>query len=556
MIKTDKVLVYTVLLLFLLETIPSAAQVPRWEWAKRYGGSGGIKQGWSIAIDENNNLYVAGSFYDDFTIENTTLTAVGGNDIFIAKFSNAGDLIWVRQAGGEWHDQAYSITVNKDHLYITGYFNFEAAFEDTVVSLDGTNIFFIAKYDINGNFIWVNAEGNYGLNDGYSITSDNNDNIYVTGRFEDTIFFQQDTNLISSGRMDIFIAKYNVNGDLIRAKQAGGTSFDMGRFITTDNNDNIYVTGEFRDTAYFDTAVLITDEHFNVFLSKYDSAGNLLWIKHIESNADCYSRSIATDNNNFVYIPGSFRDTINFNDTLPDGNEAILTSIGNYDIFIAKYDTSGNLLWIKQIGDKYYNGGNYIVTDSEDNFYLVGNFKEAISIGDTLLICYSPDENSVNVFIAKFDNNGNFIWAKKIGSYIDGVGGIITDIDNNVYVTGSVRYTTVDLDGIILPPVGAADFFLAKITENPAIIPETNNQVFVKIFPNPITDESIIKIEGLTNSPIKLEIFNLIGIQLYSKNLNKEYSAEINRDKFKPGLYLYKVSSQSRILKTGKFVVQ
>lgn len=555
MIKLNKILV-SITFLLLLKTVPSAAQLPRWEWAKRYGGSEGIKQGWSITIDENNNLYVAGSFYDDFTIEDTKLTSVGQNDIFIAKFNEAGDLIWVRQAGGEVHDEAYSVSINKDNLYITGYFNFEAAFEDTVVSLDGANIFFIAKYDINGNFIWVNAEGNYGLNDGYSITSDNNDNIYVTGRFYDTTFFQKDTNLISSGKSDIFIAKYNVNGDLIWAKQAGGTSFDEGRFITTDNNDDIYVTGEFRDTAYFDTAVLITDEHFNVFLSKYNSAGNLLWIKHIESNAHCYSRSIATDNNNFVYIPGSFRDTINFNDTLPDGNEAILTSKENYDIFIAKYDTIGNLLWIKQIGDDYYNGGNYIITDSEDNFYLVGNFKEAISIGDTLLTCYSPDESSVNVFIAKFDNNGNFIWAKKIGSYIDGVGGIITDSDNNVYVTGYVIYTTVNLDGIILPPVGAADFFLAKIAENPAIIPGINNQFFVKIFPNPVTDKSIFKIEGLRDSLIKLEIFNLIGIQLYSKNLDKEYSAEICRDKFKPGLYLYKVSSQNRILKTGKFVVQ
>ncbi len=233
MIKPGKILIYIAFLLVLVKAIPSAAQLPRWEWAQRYGGAGGIKIGYSIVLDENNNVYVAGSFFDNLTIADTTINSVGFNDIFIAKFNETGNLIWIRQAGGPVHDEAISITLDSNFIYVAGFFNFEATFEDIRLETEHTYGIFLAKYDIDGNLIWVHYEGPGGSGScikGYQITGDGNCHFFLTGCFSHEGFYD----LISIGCYDIFVVKYDTTGNLIWARQAGGSSFEGGRSVAIE----------------------------------------------------------------------------------------------------------------------------------------------------------------------------------------------------------------------------------------------------------------------------------------------------------------------------------
>jgi hypothetical protein len=543
-----------IILLLLLKILPSIAQLPRWEWAKRYGGSEGIKKGYSVVLDENNNLYVAGSFYTDLTIDDTTINSVGFNDIFIARFDDSGNLIWIRQAYGPIGDEAMSITIHDNFIYVVGSFDLEVAFDDVHIEIDHTLGIFLAKYDLNGNLIWVHYEGPGGSGaciKGLNITSDNIGHLYLTGCFCDTIY----NNLIPEGYDDAFVTKYDTSGNLIWARHAGGSSFEGGRSVAVDNNSNVYNTGAFKDTVTFmDTTssevTLISNGEQDIYISKYDSSGNLIWVKQAGGISYDYGYSITTDNHNDVYITGSFYEIAVFEDTT-------LTSKGENDIFVLKLDSAGNRTWLKQLGSPGKDYGRFIYTDNNDNFYLVGNFQESISIGDTSLTSNSTYEFATNVFIAKFKNTGEFIWAKKVGSYWDIVEGLASDDNANVYITGSVYYTTLYLDEIILPPVGPADFFLAKITENPAIIEETQEQVCFKLYPNPARGIVNIQVKTKKKDDLILEIHSVTGKLIFKKKLSNngiEFMEELDLNDLPRGLYFVNIKGGD-LYKTEKLII-
>ena len=544
---------YTIILL-LLNILPSAAQLPRWEWAQRYGGAGGIKKGYSIVQDKNNNLYVAGSFYDNLKIENTTITAVEDQDIFIAKFDETGSLIWIRQAGGPMQDGAMSVTIQDDFIYVAGHFDLEVTFEDVHLEIGHTLGIFLAKYDLNGNLIWVHYEGPGGSGaciTGLNITGDNTTHLYITGCFCDTIY----NNLIPEGYDDAFVAKYDTSGNLIWARQAGGSSFEGGKSVAVDNNSNVYNTGVFKGTVTFkDTTssqiTLISYGDQDIYISKYDSSGNIIWVKQAGGNLWDYGNSIATDKNDNVYVTGSFYESAVFEDTT-------LTSRGERDMFVLKLDSAGNRMWLKQLGSSGKDLGRFLYTDNNDNFYLVGNFQETISIGDTSLTSNSTYEFATNVFIAKFKITGEFVWAKKIGSYWDMVEGLTSDDNGNVYITGSVYYTTVYLDGIILPPVGGADFFLAKITENPVAVEETQDDALFKLFPNPSNGIVNIQVKMKKKDDLILEIHSITGKLIFKKQLSNnglEFMEELGLNDFPRGLYFVNIKGGD-LFKTEKLII-
>jgi len=208
----------------------SLAQNQSFEWAKRMGGTD-WEIGISIANDNNGNIYTTGRFTGTVDFDPgagiINLTSKGQDDIFIHKLDTAGNLLWVKQMGG-------------------------------------TNT------DI-----------------GYSITTDNNDNVYTTGVFADTVDFNPGagtTNFSSiSGTFDIFIQKLDASGDFLWAKQIGGTNVQTVRSITIDKSGNVYTTGCFRGTVDFDpgidTANLTGD--WDIFIQKLDASGNFLWVKQM-----------------------------------------------------------------------------------------------------------------------------------------------------------------------------------------------------------------------------------------------------------------------------------
>ncbi|MDD4309565.1 MAG: SBBP repeat-containing protein, partial [Candidatus Cloacimonetes bacterium] len=306
-------------------------------------------------------------------------------------------------------------------------------------------------------WIWAKQAGGTVYDYGQAIATDINGNSYVTGYFYGAATFGSTMLVSSGGSADIFIAKLDSSGNFLWAKQAGGTSFDHGYCISTDSNGNCYVTGYFYGTAIFGATTLTSNGssgYGDIFIAKLDANGNYLWVKQAGGTSNDIGYGIATDSNGNSYVTGYFAGTATFGTTS-------LTSSGGYDIFIAKLDTNGNYLWAKKAGGTSTDEGNGIATDSSGNSYVTGYFNGTATFGTTTLT--SNGSSYSDIFIAKLDTNGNYLWAKNAGGTSGDYGyGISTDSSGNSYVTGYFNGTATFVT-TSLTSSGSNDIFIAKL---------------------------------------------------------------------------------------------
>jgi hypothetical protein len=330
---------YTIIMA-LVVSANTFAQAPNCLWAKSAGGTD-VDYGRSVTTDASGNVYVMGYFYSPtITFGTTTLTnagTTGYSDMFIAKYDAAGNVLWAKSAVGIDSDRGYSVTTDASgNVYVTGSFDSPTiTFGTTTLTNAGYTDIFIAKYDAAGNVLWAKSEGGTSYDEGYSVATDASGNVYVTGYFISSITFGT-TTLSNAGEEDMFIAKYDAAGTVLWAKSEGGTSNDYFRSVSTDASGNVYVTGYFYSpTITFGTTTLTNAGGFDIFIAKYDAAGNVLWAKSAGGTDDDLGYSVTTDASGNVYVTGSFDSpTITFGTTT-------LTNAGSVDMFIAKYDGTG-----------------------------------------------------------------------------------------------------------------------------------------------------------------------------------------------------------------------
>ncbi|MFA6978575.1 MAG: PQQ-binding-like beta-propeller repeat protein [Ignavibacteriaceae bacterium] len=413
------------LITFLVLISQELAEAQMFEWAKGMSSSTNAS-GRAIFTDVNGNSYVTGFFEGTTTFDTMTLTSYGGFDIFIAKYDNAGNCLWIKQAGGTLRDNGLGISTDATgNCYVTGFFNGTTTFDTTTITSYGSNDIFIAKYDSTGNCLWVKQAGGASGDIGYGISTDATGNSFITGAFGGTATFGTKI-LTSYGNPDIFIAKYDNAGSCMWVKQAGGTFAEDGYGISTDAFGNSYITGDFQETATFGTTTITSFGAYDIFIAKYDDIGKCLWAKQAGGTLNENSRGISIDATGNSYITGwSYSVTATFDTTT-------LASFGDQDIFIAKYDNAGNCLWAKQAGGTSLESGWGISSDVNGNSYITGNFYGTATFGTRTLT-----STTNNMFVAKYDNVGNALWAKQASA--DYGIGISASTNGNVYITGVYR---------------------------------------------------------------------------------------------------------------------
>ncbi|MCK4654241.1 MAG: SBBP repeat-containing protein, partial [Candidatus Cloacimonetes bacterium] len=297
------------------------------------------------------------------------------------------------------------------------------------------------------------AGGSGGDDEGYSITLDDAGNSIVTGYFEGTATFGS-YSLTSSGYSDIFVAKMDASGNWLWASQAGSTNDDdQGRGITIDDEGNNYVTGYFCGIATFGSHSLTSTGESNIFMAKIDANGNWLWANRAGGNTDNYGRSIVVDDAGNTYTIGDFEGTATF-------GPYTLYSNQYSDIFVSKIDTDGNWLWANQAGGYSYDEGYSIALDDAGNCYVTGCFSET-AIFDPYTVISS---GYFDIFVAKMDSSGNWLWATQAGgSSVDEGYGIAIDDVGNYYVTG-VFEGTATFGSYFIYGDGETDIFVAKLS--------------------------------------------------------------------------------------------
>jgi hypothetical protein len=383
-------------------------------------------EGISISVNANGNSYETGYFQGTVSFGTFNLTSFGSYDIFITKFDSAGNCVWAKQAGGSDFDCGKGISVDHEgNICIIGTFRGTAFFGTNQLNSYGSDDIFLAKYDPDGNCLWAQKAGGKNQDDCLGIFIDERSNSYITGYFQDTASFGS-TQLISIGTREVYIAKYDTHGKCLWAAQNDGGNSGTGLSISVDGNKNIYITGNFQGPAKFGKTQLNSLGKSDIFISKYDSYGNCLWAQKAGGPNQDYGYGIATDENGSSYVAGLFEGPAQF-------GLKQLTGLGIADIFIAKYDTHGNCIWANQAGSSTAEFARGISIDSKGNSYITGSFS-GDAVFDTI---HLTGLGGIEIFIAEYDKDGNCLWAKPAGGSNNNWGNSITiDSRGNSYITG------------------------------------------------------------------------------------------------------------------------
>lgn len=410
--------------------------------------------GEGIAVDNNGNIYVCGTFSGVATFGNVSFTSKGGYDIFIAKYNKSGTLLWAKSAGGTSHDSGLDIGVDgQGNIYITGYFTDNADFDNIKLIGMGDYDIFIAKYDANGNAKWAQKAGNNEADLAQGIFVDNSGNAYITGFFTGNAAFGA-TTLISAGYTDGFFAKYNTMGALQWVKGIGGTFFDYCSGIAVDANEEVYIAGSFSNTVSFGNISLTSAGSSDAFIAKYKpSIDASVWFKQAGGTSDDLARDLAIGPNGSLVMTGIFKEAAKF------ANEWILSE-GMFDAFVAKYDSDGTLIWVKHGGSKNQDNANSVAIDANDNVYVAGTFYDVATFNNVLL----GSAGYRDLFVAKYDSLGFLIWAQSAGGKNDeDANSIVVQPNGNAYITG--KFSNYSKFGTTLLSGGVYDIFIARIRD-------------------------------------------------------------------------------------------
>jgi len=318
-------------------------------------GSGNWDYGYGIAIDTSGSVHVAGL---SATTWGTPVNAHAGNtDAFAAKLDTNGNLLWNTFMGSGLGDYGYDIALDAGgNAYVTG--RSWAPWGNSVRAYAGDDDAFAAKLDTNGNLLWNTFMGSGSWDYGNGIAVDTGGNAYVTGYSQATWGTPVNAH---TGSDNAFAAKLDTNGNLLWNTFMGSGVGDFGNDIAVDAGGNVYVTGY--SSATWGTPINMYAGGDEVFATKLNTNGNLLWNTFMGSGSLEYGNGIAVDSNGNVYVAGTNWATW--------GNP-VSTYSGDSDAFAAKLNNNGVLQWNTFMGSAYEDEGFGIAVDSNGNVYVAG----------------------------------------------------------------------------------------------------------------------------------------------------------------------------------------
>lgn len=344
---------------------------------------------------------------------------------------------------------------------------------------------YVAKYSATGQFIWAFHIGGTERNDVIALTSDASGNILITGYFRGkNVDFDPGegeyllTNNGEGGWLDpgyggdIFVAKYNASGKFVWAFNVGGFSiYDCAIAIATDASENVYIGGYFKHNVDFDPSeaksVLDSDKG-SMFVAKYSSTGAYQWAFNLGRGNDNNSVfDLATDATGNLYVTGYFQGSkIDFD---PSPAKALLSSNGNYEFFVAKYNTKGQYQFAFSAGGSGNDVGRGITLDKAGNVYVLGDFtgKNVDFNPGEGKATLSTNGKNADVFLAKYSSTGEYIWAFRFGGTAGEFGWKVATDGTSLFITGGFT-GTADMDPSDktdnLVSSGGYDIFLGKYT--------------------------------------------------------------------------------------------
>jgi len=382
---------------------------------------GGV--GKDVMIDNFYNVFVTGYFEGrtdfDPSDGNELRDSNGGTDVFLCKYDQDWNLLWARAWGGSNDDEGHSLFyINVDHaVYVTGYFQGTVDFNpgggtDQHISHGGADIF-LTKFDENGNYLWTKIFGAGIWDEGHGVVSVGS-RTWITGYFQSTVDFDPGVGIAlrtSFGERDAFVLKLDGDGNFVWVQTWGAGSSDVGNSLDRNNFD-IYITGYFQGTVDFDSSIG-QDEHTSVGYSK-DA-----YITKLDENgnhlwAETWGAGIWDEGIGLSSSTYGVYVTGCFEQTVdfdPGGGTAWEISNGGKDVFLTMFDHNGNHLWAHSWGAGIWDEGHAVVSSDYDT-YVTGFFEGTVDFDPGTGEDWHTSGNGSDVFLSKFDRFGNFLWSR------------------------------------------------------------------------------------------------------------------------------------------------
>jgi hypothetical protein len=493
---------FTLVCVAVLAVFRASAAAPPYKFAVQLGGT---NQDFleAITVDGQGNTYMLGGFLFTTTLGHTNLMADAVVDefdyayttSFLAKYNSSGVLEWARTLG---NTNLFALALTSDgagSLYVAGDFTGTVDLDVTNLTSQGQpdelgfrpNDIFLAKLNGSGQVLWARQYGGDGYDDFDSLTADST-SAYVGGTFEDVATFGafSVTNMSTNGTLGLFLTRVSASGETLWVQSSGGGFYDGGD-LKVDSGGNVWWAGKFAEMAKFGTNVLThtptndTDFSEGLFLAKFNNAGQVQWAQTLGPGSPLSPLALVVDAGDNGYVAGAFGGQAMFGPfTLTGaGGRDASTNYFN-DIFLAKYSSTGQVLWAKRYGGVGHDIPNSLALDKNGKLYLAGSHQGPVMFGNTTLttdpnpeceegdVCFEKDG-----FVGQLDENGDFLWALKAGSTSseDICHNLGVDLAGNVYVANEFEKPTT-LGPFQFTPRGAtngdlggyfSDIFLARL---------------------------------------------------------------------------------------------
>ena len=409
-------------------------------WAFPFDFADGQSSGYldiniSMTVSSNGEIYILAANKNplaDIDPGQGEVFPVADYKHILVKYNSDGEYLWYKGFDFEAHS---TIALDQDdNLVIAGHFwgeiDFDASENEVLLGTDieGQGFYFVAKYDLNGNYIWAMAnkveaafpQTFYSLR--YrKVNLDMDGNIYILGDIAGMVDLDPgiDTFIIAAPfGSQCYLVKYSPQGDLIWAHTwepviDGPANACNSMEFKIDNEDNLIVIGHYHGATDFDfsenTFILdtdaTTDDWYN-YIAKYSKDAELMWAFSLNSFSAMHIFGANTDKQNNIYITGELRYGVDLD---PGPGSQIVDMVGGTDIFIAKYSPEADYVWSFNMGGPSggpaQERGMDLVIDSKDNIYATGKFYKTCDFDPSSCVydrTTEPNDETADIYIAKY----------------------------------------------------------------------------------------------------------------------------------------------------------
>ncbi len=544
------------------------------EWVRSIV-SADYSAGSDISIDTRGNVLIAGVYRDEITYHNDPqfrLSNQGKTDIMLIKTTSDGDVQWQRTIGGVGEDKVFRIaTDQQNNIYITGSFErvirFEKEGDTHTLESMGKEDAFLAKFDTDGNIVWSIRAGGARSDQGIGLSVDDTGNVYMAGYFEEEATFGMTTPLISTGQLDAFIARFNPEGELDWVRSLGGIKRDLASGVAVDSSGKVYVAGVTRGPEPLNLDPQIVQGapagQDDLYLARYSAEGDLESFSYSGGRGFDAVNGIVIDDANRIYITGFFEDEAALHDL--QGN-AYLIQGQSFDVFVARFEQDGSLSWVNTAGGERWDNAYDLDVDHAGNVYVTGLFRDVadFTVADEQANVEGAGE--ANAFVVKYRNNGSIVGLQMIDGPKSEGAGVAANASGDVFLTGIFVQEAVFKDSDASLSSTSFNSFIVKY--NPQGLDNSlpgdelqranlDRPLFAvsQNYPNPFAEQTILEVELAETAHVRLIVHDILG-RVLTEVHNNELAAGLHRfiynaGQLAKGTYFYTLeTTDSRLTRT------